>query len=138
MLIVNKSYGTLIEHFTVTRRKTSNFDMCLLNLISIYHFCFIQKIFYHLKRNWPRFSLSKFCRSSIYVITIVKFSNSPIQNLINFPQRMDFCKMRRVDEIKLDKITDNFVAPTKKKLADLEDASRLNNLHFDGFQKETN
>ena len=51
---------------------------------------------------------------------------------------MDFCKMRRVDEIKLDKITDNFVAPTKKKLADLEDASRLNNLHFDGFQKETN
>ena len=40
----------------------------------------------HFKRNWPRFSLPKFCRSSIYVIAIVKFSNSPIQNILNFPQ----------------------------------------------------
>ena len=42
-----------------------------------------------------RFSLRKFCRSSIYVITIVKFSNRPIQNLFNFPNRtsMDSCKV---------------------------------------------
>ena len=71
-------------HFTETHRKTSNFDMCLLNFISTCHFCFIQKIIYHLKRNWPRFRLPKFFRSSIYVIIIVKFSNSPIQNVFNF------------------------------------------------------
>ena len=29
-------------------------------------------------------------------------------------------------------------AKTNKKLADLEDHSRRNNLHFDGFQEETN
>ena len=36
--------------------------------------------------------LPKFSRSSIYVITIVKFCNRPIQSLFNFPQRtsMDF------------------------------------------------
>ena len=47
------------------------------------------------KKNWPRFSLPKFTRSSIYVITIVKFSNRSIQNLLNFPQRtsMDFYKV---------------------------------------------
>ena len=69
--------------------------MCLLNFISICHFCFIQKIIYHLKRHWPRFSLLKFCRSSIYLITIVKLSNRSIQNLFNFPQRTstDFCKV---------------------------------------------
>ena len=40
-------------------------------------------------------SLPKFCRSSICVITIVKFSNSPVQNVFNFPQwtSMDFCKV---------------------------------------------
>ena len=65
-------------HFTETHRKTSNFDMCLLNFISTC-LCFIQKLIYHLKRNWPRFSLPKICRSSIYVIAIVKFSNRPIQ-----------------------------------------------------------
>ena len=67
--------------------------MCLLNLILIYLFCFIQKIIHLLKRNWPHFSLPKFCRSNIYVITIAKFSNRPIKNLFNFPQRtsMDFC-----------------------------------------------
>ena len=43
----------------------------------------------------------------------------------------------RVEEIKLDKITEDFVTKTKKKLADLEDCSRRNNLHFDGFQEET-
>ena len=43
----------------------------------------------------------------------------------------------RVEEIKLDKITEDFVTKTKKKLADLEDRSRRNNLHFDGFQEET-
>ena len=83
------------RHFTETHRKTSNFYMCLLNFISTCYYCFIQKIIYHLKRNWPRFSLPKFCRISIYVITIVKFSNRSIQNPFNFPQRtsMDFCKV---------------------------------------------
>ena len=76
-----------IMYFTEIHRKTSNFDMCLLNFISICHFCFIQKIIHHLKINWPRFSLPKFCRSSIYVITIVIFSNRYIENLFNFPQR---------------------------------------------------
>ena len=45
---------------------------------------------------------------------------------------------KRVEEIKLDKITEDFVTKTKKKLADLEDRSRRNNLRFDGFQEETN
>ena len=44
----------------------------------------------------------------------------------------------RVEEIKLDEITEDFVSKTKKKLADLEDRSRRNNLRFDGFQEETN
>ena len=44
----------------------------------------------------------------------------------------------RVEEIKLDEITEDFVAKTKKKLADLEDRSSRNNLRFDGFQEETN
>ena len=44
----------------------------------------------------------------------------------------------RVEEIKLDEITEDFVTKTKKKLADLEDRSRRNNLHFDGFQEKTN
>ena len=44
----------------------------------------------------------------------------------------------RVEKIKLDKITEYFVTKTKKKLADLEDHSRRNNLRFDGFKEETN
>ena len=44
----------------------------------------------------------------------------------------------RVEEIKLYKISEDFVTKAKKKLADLEDCSRRNNLHFDGFQEETN
>ena len=44
----------------------------------------------------------------------------------------------RVEEIKLDEITEDFVTKTKKKLADLEDRSRRNNLRFDGFQEEAN
>ena len=44
----------------------------------------------------------------------------------------------RVEEIKLDKITEDFVTKTKRKLADLEDRSRGNNLRFDGFQVEIN
>ena len=44
----------------------------------------------------------------------------------------------RVEDIKIDEITEDFVAKTKKKLADLEGRSRQNNLRFDGFQKETN
>ena len=45
---------------------------------------------------------------------------------------------RKVKEIKLDEITEDFVKKTKKKLADLEDRSRRNNLCFDWFQEETN
>ena len=44
----------------------------------------------------------------------------------------------REEEIKLDKITKDFVTKTKKKLADLEDRSRRNNLRFDGFQEKIN
>ena len=44
----------------------------------------------------------------------------------------------RVEEIKLEEITEDFVTKTKKKLADLEDRSRQNNLRFDEFQGETN
>ena len=85
-------------HLTETQRKTSNFDMYPLNFISTCHFCFIQKIIYHLIRNWARFSLPKFCRSSIYVITNVKFSNSLIQNIFSFLQwtSMDFRKVKRL------------------------------------------
>ena len=43
-----------------------------------------------------------------------------------------------VEEIKWDEITEDFVAKTKKKLADLEDRSCRNNLRFDGFEEETN
>ena len=43
-----------------------------------------------------------------------------------------------VEEIKRDEITEDFVAKTKKKLADLEDRSCRNNLRFDGFEEETN
>ena len=44
----------------------------------------------------------------------------------------------RVEEVKLDEITEYFFTKTKKKLADLEDRSRQNNLRFDGFQEKTN
>ena len=44
----------------------------------------------------------------------------------------------RVEEVKLDEITEDFFTKTKKKLADLEDRSGRKNLHFDGFQEETN
>ena len=44
----------------------------------------------------------------------------------------------RVEEIKLEEITEDFVTKTKKKLADLEDRSRHNNLRFDQFQGKTN
>ena len=44
----------------------------------------------------------------------------------------------RVEEVKLDEITEDFFTKTKKKLADLEDCSRRNNLCFDGFQEKTN
>ena len=91
--ILTNKFGCFVKkvHFAETHRKTSNFDMCVLNFISTFHYCFIQKIIFHLKRNWPHFSLPKFCRSSIYV----KFRNRPIQNLLNFPQRtsIDFFKV---------------------------------------------
>ena len=41
---------------------------------------------------------------------------------------------KRIEGIKLDEITEDFVTKIKKKLADLEDCSRRNNLLFDGFQ----
>ena len=44
----------------------------------------------------------------------------------------------RVEEVKLDEITEDFVTKTKKKLGDLEDHNRWNNLRFDGFQEESN
>ena len=44
----------------------------------------------------------------------------------------------RVEEIKLKEIIEDFVANIKKKLADLEDHSRQNNLRFDWLQVETN
>ena len=44
----------------------------------------------------------------------------------------------RVEVVKLDEITEDSVTKTKKKLADLEDRSRRNNLRFDEFQEETN
>ena len=44
----------------------------------------------------------------------------------------------RVEEIKLDEITEDFLTKTKKKLADLEDCSRWNNIRFDEFQEESN
>ena len=43
-----------------------------------------------------------------------------------------------VEEIKLEEITEDLVAKTKRKLADLEDRSRQNNLRFEEFQGETN
>ena len=45
---------------------------------------------------------------------------------------------RRVGEIKLDEITEDFDTKTKKKIADLEDCGLWNNLRFDGFQEENN
>ena len=44
----------------------------------------------------------------------------------------------RVEEVKLDEIIEDFVTKTKKKLVDLEDSSRRNNLRVDGFQEEAN
>ena len=45
---------------------------------------------------------------------------------------------KRVEDIKLVEITEDFVTKTKKKVTDLEDRSRRNNLCFDGFQEEIN
>ena len=92
----------MIKHFTETHRKTSNFDICLLNFSSTCHFFFTENIIYHLKRNWSRFSLRQFCYSSIYIIYIVKLSNSSIQTLFNFPERtfiyrLHFPKIHRSD-----------------------------------------
>ena len=44
----------------------------------------------------------------------------------------------RVEEIKLDEVTEDFITKTRKKLADLEDRSPRNNLRFDEFQEEIN
>ena len=45
---------------------------------------------------------------------------------------------KRLEEIKLDKINEDLVTKTKKKLADIDNSSRQNNLRFDGFQEEIN
>ena len=44
----------------------------------------------------------------------------------------------RVEEVKLDEITEDFVTKAKKKLGDLEDHNHWNNLRFDGFPEESN
>ena len=44
----------------------------------------------------------------------------------------------RVEDIKPNKITEDFVTKTKKKLPGLEDRNSRNNLRFDGFQEEIN
>ena len=46
----------LLLMFTVTHRKTSNFDMCLQKFSYTCHFCFIWKIMYHIKRNCLHFN----------------------------------------------------------------------------------
>ena len=44
---------------------------------------------------------------------------------------------RRVEEIKLDEITEDSDTKTKKKLADLEHCSHRNNLRLMGFKKKS-
>ena len=63
----------------------------------------------------------------------VQYQSDSVDKINNKLEDID----RTVEEIKLDEITEDFVTKTKKKLADLEDRSRRNNLHFDGFQEET-
>ena len=45
-------------------------------------------ITFHLKRDWPHFSLPRFCCSSIYVITVVEFS----KNTYNWVTKHKFLK----------------------------------------------
>ena len=85
-------------------------------------------------------------------IDILKEDNSTIQKkLADFRESVQYHSYNvdeinkklqdidsRVEEIKLDEITEDFVTKTKKKLADLEDRSRRNNLRFNGFKEETN
>ena len=80
-------------------------------------------------------------------IDILKEDNSTIQKkLADFRESVQYHSYNvdeinkklqdidsRVEEIKLDEITEDFVTKTKKKLADLEDRSRRNNLRFNGF-----
>ena len=63
--------------------------------IHTFHFCFLQKIANHIKRNWLRFSLLRLYRTNIYVINIVKISNRFILNLFSCLQQtsMDSCKV---------------------------------------------
>ena len=49
-------------YFTVSHRKTSNFVMCLLHVISLL-FCIKDYLLFEI--NWSRFSLPKFCRCGI-------------------------------------------------------------------------
>ena len=60
---------------------------CVFQVLSPPVTLVLYKRLYHLKRNRPRFRLRKFCRSSSYVVAIVKFNSRPIQTLFNFPQR---------------------------------------------------
>ena len=51
---------------------------------------------------------------------------------------LKLCIDRKVEDIKLEDFTEDFLTKTKKKLADLEERSRWNNQRFDGCQEETN
>ena len=77
VLIPRQFVGIISEYYRCTENRPC------ISKISDQSKCFI---FRHnpLKNNWPRFSLPKLCRSSIYVITILKFSGRPAQNLFNF------------------------------------------------------
>ena len=44
----------------------------------------------------------------------------------------------RIEEVKLDEITEDFATKRKKKLADLEHRNRRNSLRIYGFQEQTN
>ena len=85
-------------------------------------------------------------------INILKEDNSTIkQKLADFRESVQYHSYNvdeinkkledidsRLEEIKLDEITEDFVTKTKKILTDLEDRSCRNNLRFNGFKEETN
>ena len=64
----------------------------------------------------------------------VQYQSDSVDKVNNKLEDID----RRVEEIKLDEITEDFVTKTKKKLADLEDRICRNDLHSDRFQEENN
>ena len=62
-----------------------------------------------------------------------KVSNTIVTILMKLIKKLKSID-KRLEEIKLDKINEDLVTKTKKKLADLDNSSRQNNLRFDGFQ----